>query len=438
MKKILTFLMAFIVIITLSACGSSNGVKDGKITIWAWDPNFNIPIMNLAKTIYGGDVEINVVEMAKADLETKLNASLSTKGDLPDIVLIEDYMAQKYLSAFPGKFADLSSTIDHSAFFQNKVEYGTYDGKQYSVPFDSGVSGMFIRNDLVTDADVAAANIPNVTTFSQLAQADITWNDFISLAEAYTARTGKAFLSQNFADGGLFRTILNSTQNWYTDANGDFQFSGNAGVEEASRVYKAIYDARVDYNGTPTKIYLPATDWNTWVDPLSNGDIATVTTGVWITGTVKSTVANSGDWTVMKTPRANISGAVNYSNLGGSSWYVLADGDVKLATDFLKTIYQDNKDNFYDQILTQYGAMGSLISAVNSTEYQKNDSFFTNDKVWADFSDWATKIPAVNYGKYTYEADAAIMNEMQAYLDGSESLDTFLNNAQSTATSSVN
>ncbi len=438
MKKVITLLFVAVLILTLSACkGKDADFSDGKITIWAWDPNFNISIMNTAKGIYGDDVEIIIVDMAKGDLETKLHASLSTDGDLPDIVLIEDYMAGKYLSSYPGKFADLSDSIDHSKFIPAKVAIGTFDGAQYSVPFDSGVSGMFIRNDLVTDADVAAASIAGVTTFAQFVEAEITWDEFIAVGQAYTARTGDAFMANNFADGGLFRTILNSTQSWYTNADGDFEFNGNPGVEEASRIYKEIYDAEVMFNGTSTEIYKAATDWATWVDPLGNGDVATVTTGVWISGTVKSTTANSGDWTVMKTPRADITGAVNYSNLGGSSWYVLADGDVDESVAFLKAIYEENQDNFYDTILINNGAIGSLISAASSTAYTANDPFFTNTAIWNDFALWSALIPAIDYGFYTYEADEALMNAMPAFLDGTSSLSTFLNEAEVAAKSKV-
>lgn len=431
-------MLAAVITLSLAACfGGNDGHADGKIEIWAWDPNFNIDIMNRAKEIYGDDVEIEILELAKDDLEAKLHTSLSAGGDLPDIVLIEDYMAPQYLTSYPGKFYDLQDDIDHDLFFPNKVAVGSYDGGIYNVPFDSGVSGMFIRNDLVTDADVASAGISGVTTFDQFVEAEITWDEYIEVAKAYTARTGDAFLSNNFADGGLFRILLNTTGSWYTNDDDEFEFVGNAGVEEASRIYKAIYDAEVEHNGTKTKIYQEATDWSTWVDPLATGDVATVTTGVWITGTVKSTEANAGNWTVMKTPRMDIEGAVNASNLGGSSWYVLADGDVELSVAFLKAIYQENQDDFYDQILVNNGAMGSLISASTSAKYQEKDAYFSNDKVWDDFSTWASQIPVVNYGSYTAEADDIIMNAMPAYLDGDKSLNDFLAEAEVAAKARV-
>ncbi|MGB9809933.1 MAG: ABC transporter substrate-binding protein, partial [Caldanaerobacter sp.] len=166
MKRITAYVVTviFLMTILLTGCGSSgNSVSKGseqssttansgikKITVWCWDPNFNVAIMNDAKAIYTKehpDVQIDVVEMAKADLEQKLNTVLASgvKEGLPDIVLIEDYNAQKYLQAYPGAFADLTDKIDYSKFAKYKVELMTLDGKIYGVPFDSGVTGLFYR-----------------------------------------------------------------------------------------------------------------------------------------------------------------------------------------------------------------------------------------------------------------------------------------------------
>ena len=95
--------------------------RKGKLTIWAWDPNFNIPVMAEAKARYqklNPKVEIEIVEMAKADVEQRLNTVLASgaREGLPDIVLIEDYNAQKYLQAYPGAFVDLTKTINFKDF----------------------------------------------------------------------------------------------------------------------------------------------------------------------------------------------------------------------------------------------------------------------------------------------------------------------------------
>ena len=84
------------------------------ITVWCWDKNFNGATMKEAGERYTKthpDVTLNIVDFAKADLEQKLQAQLAsgTTDGLPDIVLIEDYGAQKYLQSFPGAFEPLQT-----------------------------------------------------------------------------------------------------------------------------------------------------------------------------------------------------------------------------------------------------------------------------------------------------------------------------------------
>ncbi len=127
-------------------------VAAAELTVWCWDPNFNGATMKEAGERYKAthpDVTLNIVDFAKADLEQKLQAQLAsgTTEGLPDIVLIEDYGAQKYLQSFPGAFEPLNGKIDYGAFAPYKVELATVDGKTYSLPFDSGVTGLFYRSD---------------------------------------------------------------------------------------------------------------------------------------------------------------------------------------------------------------------------------------------------------------------------------------------------
>ena len=85
-----------------------------EITVWSWDANFNGAAMSAAAERYAKinpDVTFNLVDFAKASVEQKLQTQLAsgTTEGLPDIVLIEDYGAQKYLLSFPGAFEPLSA-----------------------------------------------------------------------------------------------------------------------------------------------------------------------------------------------------------------------------------------------------------------------------------------------------------------------------------------
>ena len=89
-------------------------------------------------------------------------ASGMTKS-LPDIVLVEDYNAPKFLSSYPGAFADMTGKVDYSQFAPYKVDLMTMNGKTYGMPFDSGVTGMYYRKDLLAQAGFKSEDMQNIT-----------------------------------------------------------------------------------------------------------------------------------------------------------------------------------------------------------------------------------------------------------------------------------
>jgi lactose/L-arabinose transport system substrate-binding protein len=373
--------------------GSGSTELKGKITIWAWDPNFNIAIMNEAKKIYTAknpNVEIEVVEFAKADVEQKLlvNLSSGTTDGLPDIVLIEDYNAANYLSAYPKSFADLTNVIDYSQFAPYKVKLMTLDGKTYGIPFDSGVAGFFYRKDILEQAGFKASDLEN-----------ITWDRFIEIGETVKAKTGVSMCAFDPSDGGLVRVMLNSAGAWYFDKDGNPNLTNNPALKKAIETYAKIINSPMT---------MQTSGWAEWVGAINSGNAASISTGVWIMGSVKAEPSQSGLWAVAPIPRLDLQGSVNASNLGGSSWYILESSKVKdVAIDFMKETYCKDVD-FYQTILVNNGAVGTFLPSQSGEAYMQADEFFGGQKVFQDFSKYMMEIPSIDYGSYTYEADAAI------------------------------
>jgi lactose/L-arabinose transport system substrate-binding protein len=400
-----------------SKSAASSAASSGKktITVWAWDAKFNVAIMNDAAKRYEAnhpDVTVNVVEMAKADVEQKLNTALASKTTegLPDITLIEDYNAQKYIKSYPGAFSDLTSAIKSDDFAPYKTQIMTIDGKLYGVPFDSGVAGMFYRTDLLEQAGFKAEDLNN-----------ITWDRFIEIGKTVKEKTGKYMLGFQLSDGGLMRIMLQSAGSWYFNADGTVNIAKNDVLKEAMETYKKINDSG---------IFKPTTSWDEWVGAINSGDAATITTGVWIVGSIKAAADQSGKWAVAPVPRLNNANSKNASNLGGSSWYVLdQSANRDAAIDFLKTMYDGDMD-FYQNILINQGAMGTYLPAASGEAYAKADDFFGGTAIYKDLSAWVKDIPAVSYGAYTYEADAAVMAQIDAFCKGSVTVDKALSDAQ--------
>ena len=389
----------------LASCGvfSATAALAKEVTIWAWDPNFNIAIMQEAGKRYTAKhpgTTFKIVDMAKVDLEQKLQATLASgiTKSLPDIVLVEDYNAPKYLRSFPGAFEPMSGVVDYSGFARYKVDLMTMDGKVYGLPFDAGVTGMYYRKDYLAKAGLSDKDMMN-----------ITWDRFIEIGKKIEAATGKKMLGIDPNDNGLIRIMMQSGGRWYFDKDGKLDIKNNPALKASLETQAKLFRSGV---------VKPVSSWAEYVGAMNKGDVATMTTGVWITGSVKAEKEQSGLWGVAPIPSLGIPGAGHASNLGGSSWYVLSSGKEKAtAIDFLNEIYAKDID-FYQTILQSRGAVGTLLASRTGKAYSEADPFFGGAQVWQSFSDCLQKVPSVNYGMYTYEGDAAIAAQLPALIQG--------------------
>lgn len=375
-----------------------------EITVWCWDPNFNGATMKEAGARYTAmnpDVTFNIVDFAKADLEQKLQAQLAsgTTDGLPDIVLIEDYGAQKYLQSFPGAFEPLNSAVDYSGFAPYKVELATVNGQTYSLPFDSGVTGYFYRADLLAEAGYDAAALEN-----------ITWDKLIEIGKDVKEKTGGILLPIDPNDAGWLRIMMQSAGSWYFNADGSVNIADNPVLKASIETYQRLLAAGISK---------PVAGWTEYTGSFTSGDTLSTFTGVWMTATIKANADQSGQWAIAPLPALDgVEGATNASNLGGSSWYVLSSSAEKAeAVDFLAEVWGKDVD-FYQKILVDQGALGSLLAAREGEAYKASDDFFGGAPVWQNFSDWLAAIPAVNYGIFTNEADAAVVAQIPAITSG--------------------
>ena len=386
----------------LAACAAQAGTT---VTVWCWDKNFNGATMKEAGDRYAKahpDVTINVVDFAKGDMEQKLQAQLAsgTTDGLPDIVLIEDYGAQKYLQSFTKAFEPLSDNkaIDYKNFAPYKVALATVGDKTYSLPFDSGDSALFYRSDYLTQAGYKDEDLNN-----------ITWDKLIEIGKAVEAKTGHKMLDLDLNDVGLVRIMMQSAGGWYFTPDGKSAITGPN--------FKAVLTeyAKILQSG----IYKPVSGWAEYTGGFTSGQVAATVTGVWMVGTIKANADQSGKWGVAPTPRMDgVTGAVNASNLGGSSWYVLSSAKNKAAAvDFLAQEWGKDKD-LYQKILIGQGAFGTFLPARDGDAFKASDAFFGGAPVWQNFSTWLAAIPAVSYGTFTNEADAAVAAQLPGLAKG--------------------
>lgn len=415
MKKILFSMFAFLLI--LAGCSSSSEAEsDGVLTIWAWDPVYNIDIMNKATEIYketNPDIKVEIVDIANADVYQSLHTALAsgTTAGLPDIVLIEDMEIPQFLASYPDAFYALDNVINYDDFLDYKVDACTYEDKTYCMPFDSGVTALWYREDYITEAGFTDADMQ-----------DLTWSEYFDIAETVYEKTGKNMLPIQIDDVVYIRMMLQSAGTWYDDA--DYaDFTENPALIEALENTKTIGSS--DW----AKQVL---DWNEYIASVQSGEVGGVINGMWFIPTIKQSDDQSGLWRMASTPRLDNVESENVSNSGGSAWYVVnGTGDEELAADFLNTAFTDV--DFYNNIMENNFALGSYIPAYDSDVFTETDEFFGGQEINGTLAQWAKEIPSVTYGSTFNTIQSAIIGEIQAYVSGEEDLDTLMTNAQATA-----
>lgn len=429
-KKVISLMLIGAMVASMAACGSNGGSDNGNaangndtsaaaesdggaseggntLTVWTWDPAFNIPAIKEAGNIYKADhpdFELKVVETLSDDCETKL-ITAAESGDLstlPDIVLMQDNSYQKFVSIYPEAFTDLTdSGIDFSQFAAGKLSYSTVDGKNYGVPFDNGAVIGAYRTDYL---EQAGYTIDDLT--------DIDWNRFIEIAKDVKEKTGKYMLSGQADSPDMVMEMLQSAGASLFDKDGKPAMTDNAALKECISIYQKMVEEGV---------YYEVNNWDDYVSSITTGQVAGVINGNWISATIMGMKDTSGKWAITNMPKLiETPNATNYSNNGGSSWYITSNCKNKdLAIDFLKSTFAGSV-KLYENILPTTGAIGTYAPAADSTAYQEPQEFWNNQPIFAKIVDFSLKTPTNNTSPYYYDGRNAIGTQIRNIMNGAD------------------
>ncbi len=407
--------------LVLAACstGSTNGTSatdtattgggdsgNNSLTVWAWDPAFNLYAMQEAEKVYQvdhPDFTLNIVETPWDDLQVKLTTLAQSQeyGELPDIMLVQNNAFQKNVINYPDVFTDITdSGINFDEFPDGVNGYSTVDGAHYGVPFDSGTAINAMRTDVLAEAGYTLDDFT-----------DITWDEYITMGEDVLAKTGKPMLSGQAGSSDQILMMLQSAGASLFDDAGNPTIVDNAALEKSISIYKEMVEKG---------IFLEVNSWDEYIATIVNGTVASALNGVWISGSIQTATDQSGNWGVTDLPALNgVDGATHYSANGGSSWAVSSNADVALATDFLASTFAGSTE-LYDTILPGAGAIANWIPASESTVYGEPQEFFGGQPIYSDVIKFGAKVPANNTGVYYYEARDAVSAAITQIIGGKD------------------
>ena len=417
-KKLVSAILAATVVGSMiAAVPVAAESNDETLTVWCWDPNFNIYAMKQAEAEYQKDhpnFKLDIQENVYSDIETKL-ITAATSGDystLPDIFLMQDYSYHKDVTSFPDVFTDLTdSGIDFSTFSAGKLADSTVDGKNYGVPFDNGATIMAIRSDIVEEAGLTTDDFK-----------DITWSQFMELAKTVKEKTGTPMLTTSGGSELVLEMLQSAGASPIVD--GEVKIADNEVLAQAVDVYATLVN-----EGYMTEY----TDWDQYIASMNNGDAAGVINGCWIMSSIQAAEDQSGNWTIVNMPALDdVEGATNYANCGGASWAVSSNCEnTDLAFDFLKSTFGADVD-LYDDLLVNAGAIASYLPAAESSVYQEASDFYGGQKVYADIVDFASQVPAFDCGAYYSDIRSALTDVVTNVVQNGADITEELQNAQDT------
>lgn len=414
MKKFLFTCVATLSVFALGACSGANtsdkensSKSNDKVTIWAWDETFNIKAANEAKKVYqktNPETDIEVVTMSQDDIVQKLNTSLASgnTAGLPNVVLIEDYRIQGYLTSYPDDFSELTDIVKEDDFSSYKFAVNKIGDKIYGVPFDSGVAGLFYRKDYLEEAGYKEANLQ-----------DINWDTFVKIAKDVKVKTGHPMMSLNPSDLGLARIIMQSSGSWYTGEDGKtVTIKDNTSLKYGLKMLATLINE---------ELVELVSDWDGGVNAVQSGNVASNPTGSWFSSSIQGSENQSGKWRIAPIPNIpNNTKSIHASSIGGAGWYVIkgVSGEDK-AKDFLSKTFASDKE-LMGTLAKDIGLVSTMNAARETEQYQAESKFYSGQKVFEDFSKWSQDVPSVNYGNDTYAIESVLTESFQRIINGED------------------
>jgi multiple sugar transport system substrate-binding protein len=272
--------------------------KKTTITIWTWATTLDGVVK--AFEAKHPNITVNVVNVGTGAAHyTKLENAIKAGKGAPDLATIEYSVLPQFglekslvdLNQFG--YGDLKDKYTPSVWSSTNV-----NGALYELPHNAGPMALFYNK---TVFDKFGISVPK------------TWDEYAAAAKKIHDADPTVSMASDAGDPGFVTSML-----WQAGAK-PFSTSGTS-------------DVSIDLNNTATKkftnFYQPLiTDKvlaqasgfsNEWYQGLANGKIATLTTGAWMAGSLKSGVpSGSGQWRVAPMPTYGSGQAASAMNGGG-------------------------------------------------------------------------------------------------------------------------
>ena len=337
--------------------GTESGSDEVVLTMWYWKNSIREDLIAQVSEQFPG-VTIKAELFSADDIEEKINTTIASGGELPDLLPMDDWIAN--LLQYPDMFVNLYDAPCNAKEIEDQyVEWKwkraeTVDGKLIALPMDIGPTCMFYNAGLFEAAGLPAEP-------ADVAAAMSTWEDAYAAAEKLQAATPDVKMFDFM--GHLFVAALGQQSQHMIDEQGNF-------IADQDHIREAFMTA---VEGKPY-VYGGDTEWSSeWAASLNNGDVAAFVGAVWMKPELQDAAPDTaGQWRVTTAP----GGA---GNVGGSSIGITKDCK-NVETAYKVLTWMTNTENQVKS-LDQLGLFPSLISALDDPALMYEEEFFGNQVV---------------------------------------------------------
>jgi multiple sugar transport system substrate-binding protein len=274
-----------------AAPGGATGTQDavdaalkagGEITYWSWTPSAKAQVEAFQREF--PNVRVDYVNAGtNNDHYTKLQNAIKAGSGAPDVAQVEYQALPQF--AMTGALVDLGQygfddfEPDYTPSTWNSVKVG---GGLFGLPQDSGPMALFYNKEVF---DRHGISVPE------------TWAEYVEAARRLHAADPAKYITSDTGDAGFTTSMI-----W--QAGGRPFETDDRSVrinlqDEGSRKWTSTWDALVKEDLVST---IPG--WSAeWYRALGDGTIATLVTGAWMPGVLKSSVPDgAGKWAVAPMP----------------------------------------------------------------------------------------------------------------------------------------
>lgn len=271
--------------------------EPAELTFWTWSTNVQAVVDAFEKKY--PKISIEVVNVGTGnDHYTKLQNAIKAGKGAPDIATME-------YNILP-QFALEDSIVDLKTFGFEQYEdqftpaawssVNVGDGL-YELPHNAGPMALFYNKEVF---DTLGVEVPT------------TWDEYLDAARKIHAADPDTYIAADSGDSGFTQSMIWAFggQPFATDGT-DITIDL---ADEGTTAYADFYQQLLDEG-----LLAPVSGWSDeWYKGLAAGNIATLSTGAWMAGSLASGVADgAGKWRVAPLPTVEKGGTASAMNGGG-------------------------------------------------------------------------------------------------------------------------